>query len=76
MQNYMHGLQGSNYDWAELPGGHIVWQKHMRIYTLLMAVALLKSAYFLSLSTNSKRWYEAKLSNAGLSVDPVCVCVC
>ena len=21
-----------NYDWAELPGGHIVWQKHMRTY--------------------------------------------
>ena len=41
-----------------------------------MAVAPVKSAYFLSLSTNSKRWYEAKLSNAGLSVDPVCVCVC
>ena len=35
-----------------------------------MAVAPLKSAYFLSLSTNSKRQYEAKLSNAGLSVDP------
>ena len=35
-----------------------------------MAVAPLKSAYFLSLSTNSKRRYEAKLSNAGLSVDP------
>ena len=45
-------------------------------YILLMAVAPVKSAYFLSLSTNSKRWYEAKLSNAGLSVDPVCVCVC
>ena len=38
-------------------------------YTLLMAVALLKSAYFLTLSTNSKRWHEAKLSNTRLSVD-------
>ena len=42
-------------------------------YTLLMVVALLESVYFLSLSTNSKHRYEAKLSNHGLSVDPYVV---